>query len=70
MSRFTLDSIRVMTEADIPPAIAFVYEIRHVDSGKRYIGSTVRWPDRWKEHRAALRAGKHHSVLLQRAWDK
>lgn len=70
MSAFGLDSIRVVTAPDIPPAIAFVYEIRHVDSDKRYIGSTVRWPDRWKEHRAALRAGKHHSVLLQRAWNK
>jgi group I intron endonuclease len=46
-----------------------VYAIIHT-SGKRYIGSAIDIDKRFKEHRGALGRGKHHSVLLQRAWDK
>jgi group I intron endonuclease len=69
MSRMSLESIRITTAAESTPR-AFVYEIRHIETGKRYIGSTARWPARRNEHLRALRAGKHHSVLLQRAWNK
>lgn len=48
-----------------------VYEIVHVASGKRYVGSAgVSFKKRWRQHRESLNKGKHHSVLLQRAWDK
>ena len=48
-----------------------VYEIVHNASGKRYVGSTAKsFKARWRLHRLALSKGKHHSVLLQRAWNK
>jgi group I intron endonuclease len=39
-------------------------------SGRKYIGSTISFERRWKEHRQYLRQGRHHSSALQRAWDK
>ncbi len=47
-----------------------VYEIVHTAAGRRYIGSAGSFARRWSEHRRTLRLGKHHSVVLQRAWDK
>lgn len=47
-----------------------VYVIRHVASGRRYVGSAVNIGKRWKEHLRGLSTGKHHSRFLQRAWDK
>lgn len=51
-------------------AFSGVYSIVHLGSGKAYIGSAVCVRDRIKTHYSALQLGKHHSVLLQRAWDK
>lgn len=39
-------------------------------SGKRYVGSAASIKSRWMQHKRLLRAGKHHSKPLQRAWDK
>lgn len=48
-----------------------IYSITQISSGKRYIGSTYRnFYDRFCSHKAALRRGRHSSILLQRAWDK
>lgn len=48
-----------------------VYAIIHLTSGKRYVGSaSISFFRRHSEHRRDLRARRHHSVLLQRAWDK
>lgn len=47
-----------------------VYEIAHVVSGKRYIGSAKDFRRRWGEHRKLLRKGRHHSRRLQHSWDK
>lgn len=48
-----------------------IYCIRNIVTGKRYVGSAVRGlADRKYQHRRQLLAGKHHSILLQRAWDK
>ena len=47
-----------------------IYQIRNTVNNKQYIGSAVNLNKRWKEHRLALRKGIHHSVLLQRAWNK
>jgi group I intron endonuclease len=47
-----------------------VYCIRHVKSGKVYVGSAVSVKRRWEQHRNHLRAGTSHSEYLQRAWDK
>lgn len=47
-----------------------VYAIRHVESGRVYVGSAERVSMRWKKHRWALKAGRHDNVHLQRAWVK
>lgn len=47
-----------------------VYEIRHIGTGKTYVGSTNSWKRRLSEHKGALRAGKHCNKHLQRAWAK
>ncbi len=47
-----------------------IYEIRHVASGRRYIGSTTCFAQRWCNHRKALRSGEHYSAFLQRSWNK
>src|SRR5258708_19018414 len=47
-----------------------VYWIRNAQSGKIYVGSSASIEARWHEHRRLLRKGTHHSVFLQRAWDK
>lgn len=48
-----------------------IYEIVNKESGKRYVGSTGdSFENRWRQHRSLLRAGNHHSIHLQRAWDK
>lgn len=46
-----------------------IYAIRHVASGKLYIGSAVNIGTRWTLHRRQLKAGRHHSKRMQRAWD-
>ena len=50
-----------------------VYQIRHIESSKRYIGSAASsagFAKRWNEHRLALGKREHHSIKLQRAWNK
>jgi group I intron endonuclease len=49
---------------------AYLYSIENKVNGKCYIGSTVNLKSRWAAHRTTLRHGKHHSFILQRAWDK
>lgn len=50
--------------------IAGVYEIRNIMNGHKYIGSSVNVPRRWAEHKRKLNANEHHSIALQRAWNK
>ena len=50
--------------------ISGIYQIRNTVDNKRYIGSAVNFKIRWQRHRRDLRRGRHHSILLQRAWDK
>lgn len=45
-----------------------VYAIQSTD-GRAYVGGSNRLKARWKEHRTDLRNGRHHSILLQEAWD-
>lgn len=47
-----------------------IYEIRHVESGKRYIGSAQNFHKRWIAHRNHLRRGTHHAPHLQHSWAK
>lgn len=47
-----------------------VYQLKHVASGKVYIGSAVCLWRRRKEHTTRLNCGKHGNEYLQRAWIK
>lgn len=47
-----------------------VYEIRCSVTGKSYVGSTNNSVGRMNSHFGLLKRGKHHSIKLQRAWDK
>lgn len=47
-----------------------IYQIRHIASGKVYVGSAINPRKRWKEHSGLLRRGIHHSLHLQSAWGK
>lgn len=49
----------------------FVYEIRNLVNGKRYIGqSSQKDQQRLWEHRTYLKKGRHQNRHLQRAWNK
>jgi group I intron endonuclease len=47
-----------------------IYSITSKVSGKRYIGSSIRICDRWNRHLRDLKANKHHSLMLQRHFNK
>lgn len=47
-----------------------IYRIRNKINNKCYYGSSKDIDKRWKEHIRNLINGKHHSILLQRSWDK
>jgi group I intron endonuclease len=48
-----------------------VYVIANRIDGKKYVGSaSASIVKRWNDHRRDLTNGRHHSVHLQRAWDK
>ncbi len=47
-----------------------IYKIVNKNNGKCYAGSAIDVDRRWFEHKKALRKGEHHSILLQRAWNK
>lgn len=50
-----------------------IYRIKHLKSGKCYIGSAMRqtgFNGRWTKHKKDLSNNKHHSIKLQRAWNK
>jgi group I intron endonuclease len=47
-----------------------VYCIRNTSNGRLYVGSSSDVGRRLYVHRRLLNAGDHHSVALQRAWDK
>lgn len=47
-----------------------VYQILNTVTGRCYVGSTVDIRRRWIEHRTNLNCHRHHTIGLQRAWDK
>jgi group I intron endonuclease len=47
-----------------------IYQIRNTVNRKVYIGSAVNLRRRWARHRDDLRCGAHHSIRLQRSWNK
>lgn len=50
--------------------IAGVYQIRHLGSGKLYVGSSIKLVVRKQEHWRLLLQGKHSNPHLQNAWNK
>lgn len=48
-----------------------IYQILNLTNNKCYIGSTaVGFHDRWRDHKSLLRCNRHHSPILQNAWNK
>ena len=47
-----------------------IYQIRNTVNGKIYIGSAKKFQARFLRHLSLLRAGSHHSKILQSAWSK
>lgn len=47
-----------------------VYAIFNINNNKIYVGSSYRIHNRWGVHRYNLKNGTHHSIHLQRAWNK
>lgn len=47
-----------------------IYQIRNLVTGKVYVGSSKNIRLRWYVHAHELKKNKHHSVLLQRAYNK
>lgn len=52
------------------PCASGVYMIRNRLTKDTYVGSAHDFEKRWKLHRLNLRAARHHSPHLQRAWLK
>lgn len=46
-----------------------IYAIRHIESGRSYVGSAVLLSRRWKYHKNRLRRNQHHSSYFQNAWN-
>lgn len=47
-----------------------VYKIENIKNHKRYIGSSKNIEIRWKQHLAELENNTHHSIKLQRCYNK
>lgn len=47
-----------------------IYKITNISSKKVYIGQSKNIGKRWNEHIKLLENGKHHSIKLQRSWNK
>lgn len=48
-----------------------IYAIRNMVDGRIYVGSSTRFLGiRFSEHRKLLRGNRHHSIFLQRSWNK
>lgn len=47
-----------------------IYKIVNKINGKYYLGSSEDIKKRWKSHLYDLRHNRHHSIHLQRAWNK
>lgn len=47
-----------------------IYKLINIENKKFYIGSAKDIVHRFRRHISDLNCGKHHNILLQRAWDK
>lgn len=64
MKKFKLSEINKM------PEMSGIYSIINILNGHRYIGSTNNFKRRLARHRSELRKNHHHSIHLQRAFNK
>jgi group I intron endonuclease len=54
----------------IIPTYGGIYKIVNIKNGKIYVGSTVNFKCRWRNHLSALVKGTHESYHLQNAFNK
>src|SRR4030067_118309 len=47
-----------------------IYAIKHIGSGRMYIGCSVNIEQRWRQHLHKLRSERHPTQKLQNAWTK
>ena len=47
-----------------------IYSIINIVNNKKYVGSAINFEKRKRIHLSDLRNGNHHSILLQRSWEK
>lgn len=47
---------------------AGVYVVKHLPSGRVYVGSSANCAQRWRQHLSDLRAGDHHAPTMREAW--
>lgn len=50
--------------------LGYIYTITNKINGKVYVGKTTNLKHRWEEHLSNLRNNKHHSIELQRSYNK
>lgn len=46
-----------------------IYQIKNIENGKRYIGSTKNKEERWNYHKKSLKNKNHINPYLQRSWN-
>ena len=47
-----------------------IYTIRHLTTGRCYVGSSVNMSRRWTQHKSAIKKGKHPAKHLMHAFQK
>lgn len=47
-----------------------IYKIFNIQTNELYIGSAINLRNRWSKHKWRLKNKKHHSIILQRSFDK
>lgn len=47
-----------------------IYKITNIINNKCYVGSSVNITGRWYQHKTELKFNKHHSIKLQRSYNK
>lgn len=67
---FNLDKCRTQRYHISLKGISGIYIITHIESKKRYIGSTKNFMHRISQHLQHLEKGDHHSIELQNAINK
>lgn len=50
--------------------MAYIYRISNLVNAKSYIGVSIDYISRWKQHRRALKNNRHCNKKLQNAWNK